>query len=76
MDHDLLHRRDELARDNQLRRELDQATPSIGSTGLIIGAAILLILGIVFFGPPAGERTNVVSGDSVEGPAATPPAKP
>lgn len=66
MDHDLLSRRDDLARDLQLRRELDQAAPSVGAAGLIIAAALLLILGIVYFGPPAGERTQVASGDSVE----------
>jgi hypothetical protein len=66
MDHDLLRRRDDLARDLHWRRELDEATPSIGSAGLIVGAIMLLVLGIVYFGPPAAERTHVASGDSVE----------
>jgi hypothetical protein len=30
MDHDLLHRRDDLSRDNQLRRQLDEATQVAG----------------------------------------------
>ncbi len=66
MDLDLLRRRDDLARDPHWRRELDVATPSIGSAGLIVGAIMLLLLGIVYFGPPAAERTQVASGDSVE----------
>jgi len=66
MDHDLLRRRDDLARDLHLRRELDAATPSLGSAGLIVGAIMLVILGIVYFAPPAVERTHVASGDSVE----------
>lgn len=66
MDYDLLNRRDDLSRDHQLRRELDDATPSVGAAGLLIGVVILLILGIIFFGPPAGERTQLASGDPVE----------
>jgi hypothetical protein len=66
MDHDLFRRRDDLARDLHWRRELDEATPSIGSVGLIVGAIMLLVLGIAYFGPPASERTHVASGDSVE----------
>jgi hypothetical protein len=66
MDHDLLRRRDDLARDLHWRRELDEAAPSIGLAGLIVGAIMLLVLGIVFFGPPAAERTHVVFGDSVD----------
>jgi hypothetical protein len=77
MDHDLLHRpRDELAHDNQLRRELDAATPSIGAAGLIIGAVIVFILGVVYFSPPAGDRTHVASGGTVEAPATTAPSNP
>lgn len=64
MDHDLLRRRDELARDLHWRRELD-AGPSIGSASLIVGAIMLLVLGIVYFGPPTAERTHVAVGDSV-----------
>jgi hypothetical protein len=70
MDHDLLRRRDDLARDLHWRRELDEATRSIGSAGLIVGAIMLLVLSIVYFGPPAAERTHVASGDSVEATAA------
>jgi hypothetical protein len=69
MDHDLL-------RPDQLRRDLDEATPSAGSAGLIIGAAILFILGVVYFAPPAGDRTNVAVGDSVEAPATPAPSNP
>jgi hypothetical protein len=77
MDPDHVHLpHDELARDNQWRRELDEATPSIGSAGLIIGAVILFILGVVYFGPPAGDRTHVASGDAVEAPATTAPSNP
>jgi hypothetical protein len=65
MDHDLLRRRDDLARDLHRHRELDAATPSIGSASLIIGAIMLLLLGITYFGPPA-ERTHVASGDTLE----------
>ena len=61
MDYDLQHRRDDLLRDQQLRRGLDQPTPSVGSASLVVGALVLLILGIVYFSPPAGERTNVAS---------------
>lgn len=66
MDHDLLRRRDDLARDLHWRRELDAATPNIGSAGLIVGAIMLFLLGIVYFGPPATERTQIASGDSVD----------
>jgi hypothetical protein len=66
MDHDLLRRRYDLARDLHGPHELDDAAPSIGSASLIVGAIMLLVLGIVFFGPPAAERTHVASGDSVE----------
>ena len=73
MDHDLLNRgwpRDELKRDSQLRRELDEATPSLGAAGLTIGVIILLILGIVFFGSPTGnDTTNVATRDAIEAPA-------
>ena len=73
MDHDLLNRgwsRDELKRDNQLRRELDEATPSVGSAVLFIGAVALLILGVVFFGSPTGnDTTNVATNRAIEAPA-------
>ncbi len=65
MDYDLLRRRDDL-RDLHLRHELDEATPSIGPAGLIVGAIMLVVLGVVYFGQPAAERTHVASGDSVE----------
>jgi hypothetical protein len=73
MDHDLLHRRNELSRDHQLRRELDEATPSIGSAGLTIGALILIILGVVYFGPPTSNSSNVATRDAIEAPAPMPP---
>jgi hypothetical protein len=73
MDNDLLNRRDDLSRDHQLRRELDDASPTVGSAGLLIGAIILLLLGIVFFGSPAGERTQMASGDTVEAAAPVSP---
>lgn len=66
MDHDLLSRRDQLARELHGRRELDQATPSVGSASIIVGVIMLLLLGIVYFGSPAAERTRVASGDSVD----------
>ena len=66
MDHDLLRRRDDLARDLHRRRELDEATPSLGAASLILGAIMLLVLGIAYFGPPAAERTHVASGDTAE----------
>ncbi|MFM9848778.1 MAG: hypothetical protein ACKVP3_16620 [Hyphomicrobiaceae bacterium] len=66
MDYDLLRRRDDLARDLHSRRELDKATPSIGPAGLIVGAIMLLVLGVMYFGQPAAERTHVASGDGVE----------
>ena len=74
MDFDLQHRRDELLRDQHLRGDLYQATPSVGAAGLVIGALMLLILGIVFLGSPAGERTNVAS--QTEAPATLPPSSP
>lgn len=66
MDHDLLRRRDDLARDLYGRRELDEAAPSIGAASLVVGAIMLLVLGIAFFGSPTAERTHVASGDSVD----------
>jgi hypothetical protein len=73
MDHDLLSRggsRDELKRDHQLRRELDEATPSVGAAGLMVGAILLVILGIVFFSPPTGNNaTSVATRDAIEAPA-------
>lgn len=73
MDYDFERRRADLARENQLRRELDEASPSLGSAGLIIAGIILVILGVVFFGPPVGERTDVASRAPVE---TTAPASP
>ena len=59
--------RHELARDNQLRQELDDGTPGKGAAGFIIGAAILLILGIVYLSPSiGGSTTGVASRDTVE----------
>ncbi len=76
MDHDLLHRSDDLSRDNQLRRQLDEATPSIGLPGLMILAAVLVILGAVYFGPPASNTTSVATRDAIEIPAPVPPTNP
>jgi len=80
MDHDFHNQRwsrDELARDQQVQRDLDEATPSMGSAGLIIGAVILIILGVVYFGPSAGTNTNVASGDKTGAAApTTAPTKP
>jgi hypothetical protein len=77
MDHDLLRRHEDFLRDNQLRRELDAATPSIGPAGLIIAAAILVILAIVYFGPSVSNTTNVASRDATEAPAPIfPPTNP
>jgi hypothetical protein len=77
MDYDLPNQRwprEQVERDNQLRRELDEATPSTGSAGLIIGAVILIILGVVFFGSPGGNNaTSVASRDTVQPPAPTTP---
>jgi hypothetical protein len=64
--HDLIRRRDDLARDLHLRRELHDAPPSVGSAGLVVGAIMLLVLSIVFFGSSAADRTDLASGDSVE----------
>jgi hypothetical protein len=75
MDHDLLNRglwRDELKRDSQIKHELDAATPSLGAAGLAIGGIVLLILGIVIFGSPAGnDATQVATRDAIEAPAPT-----
>ena len=76
MDHDLLHRRDDLSRDNQLRRQLDEATPSIGLAGVMILAVILAILGAVYFGLPASNTTSVATRDAIEIPAPVPPTNP
>jgi len=57
-----------------MRRELDEATPGVGSAGLIISAAILIILGVVFFGSPISDNTtSVASRDRIEAPAPTTP---
>lgn len=62
--------RDELKRDSQLRRELDDAPPNAGAVMLMIGAVILLILAAVFFDPPTGtDTTNVATSDPIETPA-------
>ena len=66
MDYDLINRRDELSRDNQLRRELDEATPSIGAASLVVGGLILLILGVVYLGPPASDTTTVETRAAME----------
>ena len=76
MDHDLLHRSDDLSRDNQLRRQLDEATPSIGLAGFMMLAVILVILGAVYFGPPASNTTSVATRDVIEIPAPVPPTNP
>jgi hypothetical protein len=78
MNHDLLHRRDDLAHDHQLRRELDEATPSVGWVGLLIAAVILVTLGVVLFGQPAGDNTtSTASRETIEMPARpTPPVNP
>ena len=68
MDHDLLHRRDDLSRDNQLRRQLDEATPSIGLAGVMILAVILVILGVVYFSLPASNTTSVATRDAITNP--------
>jgi hypothetical protein len=70
MEHDLPRRlpRDDLERDNLLRRELDEATPSMGAAGLIMGAVILIIFGAIYFGPPAGDNTTVASRDLAPAP--------
>ena len=73
MDHDLLHRRDDLSRDNQLRRQLDEATPSFGFAGVMLLAVILVILGAVYFGPPASDPTSVAMRDATETPAPVTP---
>ena len=70
MDHDLRGwSRDELKRDRHLRRELEEASPSVGSAGLMIGAIFLVILGIVFFGQPTGDHSTVASRDPIAAPA-------
>ena len=76
MDHDLLHRRDDLSRDNQLRRQLDEATPSIGLAGVMILAVILVILGAVYFGLPASNTNSVATRDAIEIPAPVPATNP
>jgi hypothetical protein len=76
MDHDLLHRSDDLSRDSQLRRQLDEATPSIGLAGFMMLAVILVILGAVYFGPPASNTTSVATRDVIEIPAPVPPTNP
>jgi hypothetical protein len=76
MDHDLLHRSDDLSRDHQLQRQLDEATPSIGLAGVMILAVILVILGAVYFGPPASNTTSVATRDAIEIPAPVPPTNP
>ena len=73
MDYDLINRRDELSRDNQLRRELDEATPSIGAASLMIGALILILLASVYVSPPTNNTTNIAAGDAMETPAPTNP---
>jgi hypothetical protein len=80
MDQDLLDRgwsRDALHRHGELRRELDEATPSVGWAGLLIGAVILVMLAVVYFGPPQGSNTDMASRDTVEAPApVTTPTNP
>jgi hypothetical protein len=77
MDHDLLRRHEDFLRDNQLRRELDAAAPSIGPAGLIITAAIVIILAVVYFGPSLSNTTYVASRDAMEAPAPIlPPTNP
>jgi len=77
MAHDLLHRRDDLSRDNQLRRQLDEATPSLGFAGLMILAVILVILGVLYLGPPASDTTSIAMRDAAtETPALVTPTHP
>jgi hypothetical protein len=76
MDHDLLHRRDDPSRGNQLQRQLDEATPSIGLAGIMMLAVILVILGAVYFGPPVSNTTSVATRDAIEIPAPVPPTNP
>ena len=75
MDHDLLQRRDDLSRDNQLRRQLDEATPSMGLAGVMM-LAILVILGAVYLSPPASDTTSVAMRDANEISAPVPPSTP
>ena len=70
MDHDLLHRRDDFARDNQLRRQLDEAQPSLA--GAIVLAVILAILVAVYLGSPASNPTSVATWDAIETPVPVP----
>jgi hypothetical protein len=69
---------DDQYRYDQVRRELDGATPSVGSAGFLIGAVILIILALVLFGPPFGDNaTNVASRNTIQTPApTTPPNNP
>jgi hypothetical protein len=77
MDHDHVNQGrsgDEPKRDHQLRHELDQATPSLGLFGLIVGVLLLIAVGVFFFAPPVGDNASVASRDTVEAPApSTPP---
>jgi hypothetical protein len=67
--------RDELGRADQVRREFDEAAPSTGFAGVIIAAIIVVILGIVLFGPSAGNNTSVATRDAAKTPApAAPPS--
>jgi hypothetical protein len=56
--------RDNTARDDQLRRQIDGATPSLGLLGLIAGVLVALALLVYFFSPPAGDTGNVASRDT------------
>jgi hypothetical protein len=76
MDDDLPHRLDDLSRDNQLRRQLDEATPSIGWAGAMALAVFLGVLGIVYFGAPTSGTTTVATGDPIETLAPVPPTAP
>lgn len=54
-------RREELARDNRLRRELDEARPSLGWAAVMIAAILVVVMGVFLLGSPVGDTPSSVA---------------